>query len=207
MRLVFDQAELFRRVDDWLASYANAEHLRRTADWLRVLEPNAPLALLLAGLTHDMERAVPGPDRINYDARHGPNDPTYNRHHSARSARIVAAWLREQGASDDLIADVARLIEMHEDGGWPEADLLQAADSLSFLDVNVDLLLSWLPTRKNHTGLAEAREKLDYTFDRIKVPRARDLARPLYDRALQRLAEYEKTDSHRRDAEEAEKKL
>jgi hypothetical protein len=188
---MIDQTQLLRRADDWLASYANAEHLRRTTDWLRILEPNASTALLLAGLTHDMERAVPGLDRIDYDARHGPNDPSYNRHHALRSARVVSAWLREQGAPEALIADVARLIGAHEDGGWPEADLLQAADSLSFLDVNVDLLLSWLPMRKYHTGPAEAREKLDYTFDRIRVSWARDLARPLYDRALQRLAEYE----------------
>jgi hypothetical protein len=193
---MIDQTDLFRRVDRWLDSYSNAEHLRRTADWLRLLDPNASPALILAGLTHDMERAVPGSDRVDYDARHGPDDPTYNRHHSARSARIVSVWLRENEAPNDLIAAVARLIEAHEDGGWPEADLLQAADSLSFLDVNVDLLLSWLPTRRNHTGPREARQKLDYTFERIRVARARDLARPLYERALQRLAEYVETLEH-----------
>jgi hypothetical protein len=182
--------ELLRRADAWIADYANAEHLRRTVDWLRVLAPEASPALVLAALTHDIERAFPGPDRVDYDARHGPDDPTYNRHHASRSARIVAAWLREQGAPADLIADAARLIEAHEDGGCPEADLLQAADSLSFLDVNVDLLLSWLPTRKHHTGPAEARVKLDYTFARIRVARARELARPLYERSLERLAEY-----------------
>jgi hypothetical protein len=37
----------------------NAAHLRRTADWIRVLAPTASLAVLLAGLTHDMERAYP----------------------------------------------------------------------------------------------------------------------------------------------------
>jgi hypothetical protein len=193
---MIDQAELLSRADRWLDGYANAEHLRRTADWLRVLDPNASLALVLAGLTHDMERAVPGPDRIDYDARHGQSDPTYNRHHAARSAQIVSAWLREQEAPDDLIAAVSRLIQAHEDGGWPEADLLQAADSLSFLEVNVDLLLSWLPTRRYHTGPAEAREKLDYTFNRIQIARARNLARPLYDRARQRLAEYVETVEH-----------
>jgi hypothetical protein len=193
---VIDQTELLRRADVWLDSYANAAHLRRTVDWLRVLDPAASLALILAGLTHDMERAVLGPDRIDYDARHGPSDPTYNRHHATRSARIVSTWLREQGAAEALIAEVARLIEAHEDGGWPEANLLQAADSLSFLEVNVDLLLSWLPTRRFHTGPAEAREKLDYTFHRIQVARARDLARPLYDRALERLEEYVQTLKH-----------
>jgi hypothetical protein len=164
------QDELFRRADAWVASYANAEHLRKTVDWLRILDPACSSALLLAGLLHDMERAVPGPDRIDYDARHGPADPAYNRHHAGRSARIVGDWLRAQGAAPDFIDAVADLIVAHEDGGWPEADLLQAADSLSFLDVNVALLLSWLPARKFHTGPAEAREKLDYTLNRLRMP-------------------------------------
>lgn len=187
---MIDQAELFRRAEAWIATYGNAEHLRRTVRWLRVLDPASAPALLLAGLLHDMERAVPGPDRVDYDARRGPGDRTYNRHHAARSARIVGEWLRAQGAAPDVIDAVARLIEVHEDGGWPEADLLQAADSLSFLGVNVDLLLSWLPTRKYHTGPAEAREKLDYTLERIRVPRARELALPLYRRAVERLDAY-----------------
>lgn len=185
-----ESAELMRRADEWIQTYSNAEHLRRTVYWLRVLDPDASRALLLAALTHDMERAVPGLDRIDYDARHGPGDPVYNRHHAARSARIVSAWLRGQGAAEDLIAEVGRLIEAHEEGGWTEADLLQAADSLSFLEVNVDLLLSWLPTRKYHTGPIEAREKLDYSIERIQVPRARGLADPLYRRALERLDDY-----------------
>lgn len=183
--------DLARRAEDWISIYSNAEHLRRTAHWLRVLEPEASLALLLAGLTHDIERAFPGPDRIDFDARLGPADPDYNRHHAERSARIVTAWLREEGAPDDLIVEVGRLIRAHEDGGWPEADLLQAADSLSFLDVNGDLLLSWLPTRRYHTGPAEAREKLHYTIERIRLGRARELALSMYQRELARINAYE----------------
>lgn len=185
-----DQSALLLRADAWIDMYDNADHLRRTADWIRVLAPDASLAVLLAGLTHDMERAYPGPDRIDFDARKGPADPAYNRQHSERSARIVGAWLREQEAPEGLIAEVSRLVAVHEDGGWPEADLLHAADSISYLEVNVDLLLSWLPTRKCYVGPAEARAKIDDTFDRIAFPRARELARPLYDRGLERVAEY-----------------
>src|SRR5579859_3437183 len=97
-----DQTELLQRADAWIDMYDNADHLRRTADWLRVLDPDASLAVLLAGLTHDMQRAYPGPDRINWDARKGPADPEYHRQHAERSARIVAGWLREQGAPDEL---------------------------------------------------------------------------------------------------------
>jgi hypothetical protein len=69
-------------------------------------------------------------------------------------------------------------------------DLLHAADSISYLEVNVDLLLRWLPNRTCYVGPAEARAKINDTFDRIAYPRAQELARPYYDRGLERVAEY-----------------
>ena len=41
----------------------------------------------------------------------------------------------------DLIEDVEELIRVHEWGGSPDANLVQAADSLSFLETNIDLML------------------------------------------------------------------
>ena len=84
-----------------------------------------------------MERAFPGPDQ---PIALTLGDPDYEHAHAARSARIVGDWLREQGASAVLIGEVERLIRAHETGGWPEADLVQAADSLSFLEMNIDLV-------------------------------------------------------------------
>ena len=40
----------------------NREHLLRALEWLDRLAPGAPEAVRLAALTHDMERAFPGPD-------------------------------------------------------------------------------------------------------------------------------------------------
>ncbi len=71
-------------------------------------------------------------------------DATYERLHSERSARIVGDWLREQDADASFVADVERLIVAHEVGGWPEADLVQAADSLSILEINIDLFLGFV---------------------------------------------------------------
>jgi len=51
-----DLPELLRRADAWIADYANAEHLCRTVDWLRVLAPEASPALVLAALTHDIAK-------------------------------------------------------------------------------------------------------------------------------------------------------
>jgi len=82
-----------------------------------------------------MERAFPGLDSPSQ--RNGFLDLDYYRAHSERSARIVSVYLTEQGVSEQLVTEVAALIRVHEFGGWPEANLVQAADSLSFLEVNV----------------------------------------------------------------------
>ncbi len=42
----------------------NRTHLLKTLDWLDRLQPEAPEAVRLAALTHDMERAFGGPDAI-----------------------------------------------------------------------------------------------------------------------------------------------
>ena len=64
---------------------------------------------------------------------------------------------------------------MHERGGWPEADLLQAADSLSFIETLTPLLREWIATGRSTREGALA--KLDFMWDRMQVPRARELGR------------------------------
>ena len=94
----------------------------------------------LATLTHDMERAFGGPDAIPIKM----SDRAYEEAHSNRSARIVGEWLRANGADDELAAQVEELIRVHEWGGSPDANLVQAADSLSFLETNIDLMLGFV---------------------------------------------------------------
>ena len=78
------------------------------------------------------------------------------------------------------------MIRVHEDGGWPEANLVQAADSLSFLDCNIDLFLS--KVREGKWTAAEVRIKFDYSYDRIQAPGAKELALPMLERASARLS-------------------
>jgi hypothetical protein len=66
-----------------------------------------------------------------------------------------------------------------------EANLVQAADSISFLDVNIDLFLTFVGSGKYPAS--EVRWKFNWSHDRIQVPDAREIARPLRDRALARL--------------------
>ena len=68
----------------------HAQHLVKAEEWLKRIDPTASQVMLLATLTHDMERAFPGPDSPKQDPALGPDDPVYNSAHSERSARIVS---------------------------------------------------------------------------------------------------------------------
>lgn len=167
-----------------------AEHLLKAEEWLRRIDPDASEAMLLATLTHDMERAFPGPDSPRQDPALGPDDPVYNQAHSERSARMVSAFLCGQHAPEALVTEIADLIRVHEFGGWPAADEVQAADSLSFLEVNVDLFLHRAGAPGGWT-LAQVRAKFDWMYERIKLAEARALATPLYEVALRKLRQKE----------------
>lgn len=172
---------LLEEADRWIDPYWNAEHLRRTLDWLLVLDPSASEGLRLAALTHDMERHFPG-GTVFDPATMPPHDDAYRKAHSERSARIVEGWLAEHGASQELVREVGELIGLHEVGGTPAADMLQAADSLSFLETNAVLVRGWVETGR--CSLERAKQQHERMFERIRPARARELARPLYERAL-----------------------
>lgn len=89
----------------------------------------------------------------------------------------VSDWLREQRANPEVTGQVDELIKVHEFGGWPEADLVQAADSLSFLDVNVDLFPGFV--RTGHFTADQVQAKFEYSHNRIRIPwvRARRVRR------------------------------
>jgi hypothetical protein len=169
---------------DWVIEHYpyNRHHLLKALEWLDRVAPDSTEAVRLATLTHDMERAFPGPDQ---PVIHTLSDPAHERLHSLRSARIVGAWLREHHAKEALVEHVEALIVAHEFGGWPEADLVQAADSLSFLETNIDLFLGFV--RSGRHPAHEVRKKFNQMFGRIQIPRLKLLAQPLIDRALQQL--------------------
>jgi hypothetical protein len=172
---------LLERAHAWVEPYWNTRHLERTLDWLLVLEPEATEAMQLAALTHDMERHFPGGPVMDPGTM-PPDDETYRLAHAERSARIVGEWLRGERASEPLVTDTERLILAHETGGEPDEDLVQAADSLSFLEVNVGLVAGWFT--EGRCDRDRSRAQLTYMYERIRVGRARDLGRPLYEKGL-----------------------
>jgi hypothetical protein len=175
-------SELLARARSWVADvHPHARHLLRTEAWLVELEPDAGEGLRLAAVLHDIERAFPDPG-AGWESARDWDSPAYNRWHQDRCADIAVRWLRDQRAGDELVWKVDALIRVHEEGGWREADLLQAADSLSFLETMVPLVAGW--PRERADG------KLRNAVDRIApdLERARALADRLLDEALEALS-------------------
>jgi len=184
---------------DWLDGFYQLEHLLSTRYWVTILAPAASPALKFAALVHDAERFFPGGP--SGDARAGFDDCDYLFAHSIRSADIVEAWLRGPAKTQDetFIKHVRKLILRHEIGGNSEEDILQAADSLAFLDAFDWLIASWV--RQNHVSPDQAREKLDWSVERIRPPTARRLALPLYSKILEALDPAKNIDIASRKAE------
>jgi hypothetical protein len=170
--------ELLPAARAWVQEvHPHARHLLRTEDWVVVLDPEAGEGLRLAAALHDIERAFPDPD-ASWDSARDWDSPEYNRWHQDRCAEIAARWLREQGAGEELVGEVDALIRVHEDGGWREADLLQAADSLSFLETMVPLVVGWVETGRAPRERAEGKVRSSVTRMSPGLTRARELAAP-----------------------------
>jgi hypothetical protein len=175
--------EIERRALAWIKPYSQALHLVRARDWLVYLDPESPVEARLAVVTHDIERMFPGGPVMN-KATDSWDDPHYLYAHASRSAEVVGIWLHSQRdvADEVVLPEVQRLITLHEFGGVGGADLVQAADSLSFLETLQDVVQDWV---RNHECDAEkARAKHRYMAERIRIPAASRLAEPLLEQAL-----------------------
>lgn len=170
------------RIFDWVEDYYDREHLTRAGDWMLVLAPAAPEHLVVSALLHDMERKVPGGPVLDM-ATTPWDDPAYNEAHTTRSAEIVRAWLIEHGARAEIFERVGRPIREHEFGGSPEGDLMQAVDSISFLETNGALVASW--AERGMCSVEKAREKLRWMGERVHHEAGREIAAAYQRRALE----------------------
>jgi hypothetical protein len=190
----------------WLDGFYQLEHLLIARRWTRWLSPAPSAALQFAALTHDAERFFPGGPSST--PQNGFSDADYLFVHSTRSADIVENWLRENAAASDegFIRRVRALILRHEIGGDAEEDILQAADSLSFIESFDWLVVEWV--QNGHFTVPEAQAKLDWMVERIRIPTAVRAALPLYVRATAALQSAQSsgmdTASRRRRAAKAE---
>ena len=134
-------------------------------------------------VTHDIERMFPNGPRLD-KATGRWDDPHYLYAHAARSAEVVGFWLHAQHDVPEKYAlpEVQRLITLHEFGGVGGADLVQAADSLSFLETLQDIVRKWVTHGECDAGQARAKHR--YMAERIRVPAAQPIAERLLQQAL-----------------------
>ncbi|MFA6549421.1 MAG: DUF4202 family protein [Candidatus Margulisiibacteriota bacterium] len=164
----------------------NLRHFERTVYWLKQLKPDADEAFLIAAYAHDVERAFRGDDvrqMLNNPGRKF-NDLEYMSLHSRKGAEIIGQFLKEQGAGPELIERVKDLISKHEVGGTNDQNLLKDVDSLSFLENNI----KHFTTKKvAEHGVDKVRVKFDWMFNRITSEKAKEIARPWYEKAMEEL--------------------
>ena len=178
-----------RFIEDSFGKQDNAHyviHLKRTVYWAKRLDPGCDEAVLIAAVSHDIERAFMEPSDLCEGLKDGFLDPVYLVRHQQRSAEIISSFLQLKGAAPDLVARVRALVLKHEEGGSAAQNLLKDADSMSFLENNVKYFIA------AKTPLADKnliKRKLDWMYQRISSPIAREIAKDWVDQALERLDE------------------
>jgi hypothetical protein len=139
-------------------------HADNTLEWLLRLEPDAGEALQVAALAHDIDRAIEAvkvrrADFDDYDA--------FKAAHARHGAELLRPILTACGVAWDIVDEACRLVEVHEVGGDPDADLLKDADSISYFDVN-------LPFYYQREGWAETKRRSLWGYRRLSA-RARKI--------------------------------
>lgn len=183
---LFDKVRSFvqKSFDD---NKAQMLHFDRTVDWLKQLKPDACEAFLIAAIGHDIERAFSRDDKLGFDKNDRSfRDEEWLKYHSAKGAEILGEFLLKEQVGKEIINKVKHLISKHEVGGDEEQNLLKDADSLSFVENNAPIFLSKI----DKLGYERVKEKFDWMHDRISSQRAKELAKPFYDKMMFELEKY-----------------
>lgn len=185
----FEKSELFKKVEQFLVDsfgpgHISIPHLKRTAYWARVLDPSAGEALLIAALSHDIQRAEGDRPAITDEAFKDFNVEDYLLYHQEKGGEIMEEFLIRSNEPAELAKEVRRLISRHEVGGDREQDILRDADSISFLENLVD---PFIKEKVPDFGFEDVKKKFKWMFDRIGSDQAKQLAEPFYKEAMEKL--------------------
>ena len=141
-------------------------HADNTLQWLLRLEPDAGEALQLAALAHDIDRAIEAGKvkRADFD-----DYDVFKAAHAKHGAELLRSILTGCNVAPDIVDEACRLVEVHEVGGEPQANLLKDADSISYFDVN-------LPLYFQREGWDETKRRSHWGYRRL-TPRAKDIVK------------------------------
>ena len=184
-----EKSGLLKKVEQFLIdslgpNHISTPHLKRTVYWVRVLDPDADEAVLIASLSHDIQRAEGGRPAVTDEAFKDFNREEYLTYHQEKGGVIMEDFLTRSGASAELAKKVNHLISRHELGGDKEQDLIRDADSISFLENLVD---SFIKEKVPDFGFEDVKKKFQWMFDRIGSDEAKKLAEPFFKDAMKKL--------------------
>ena len=151
------------------------QHFVRALYWLNQLEPNVDEAVKIAAYSHDTERAI-----CAYDIGALLLDPEALRKHQDNGAVEIYNFLLREEANPEFALKVKNLISKHEDGGTDEQNLIKDADSISYFETNSVKHAGWT----DKFSKEEIKAKFDWMYNRISLDKARDIAKPLYEKVL-----------------------
>jgi len=155
-------------------------HLVRTLFWIKELKPDANEELLIAAVSHDIERAFNS--RAKVKKTYNPEEEM--EFHQTEGGRIMFDFLLNNGYNATKATRVRELISKHEVGGDEEQNLLKDADSISWLEVSAPRHISKQLFPKN-----ELEGKVASMFERISSSKAKKFAQPFYEEAVRILDE------------------
>lgn len=155
------------------------KHHQRTVYWIKELKPEADETLLIAGILHDIERA------INGDWKASSMDPEPLRKHQDLSAFEAEKFLMTQTDNINLINIVKELIAHHEEGGNEDQNILCDADCLVYFENNA--LRHAKQYKQRGKTKEEMKKKFAYIFNRITSSKAKQLAQKWHQEALKEL--------------------
>lgn len=179
--------DLYDKVEKYIENSCTphmVRHLKRTAYWCKQLKPDADEALLIAAVSHDIERAFRNKSapQIQRVKKFGFKDPEFLKYHQEKGAAMMAGFLEKNNANKDLIERVKTLISKHEVGGNEDQNILKDADSISFFENNVKRFLTRTDVDKE-----KIREKFSWMYDRITSSKAKRIAKSWYEKAIEDL--------------------
>lgn len=175
--------EIIKELENWLKeNHKFSQHLIRTVFWVKEIYPKADLAMEIAALVHDIDRAIPLRDgEVEVKNNDTWDSEEYLLWHGKRSADLTAEKLQQHGVDEELTKKVKDLVTYHEVGGSEEKDAIMDADSISFLENNIERFISKIDSKDS------IRKKIDYMYNRISSEKARELAKPFYDKAIEKI--------------------
>lgn len=164
-------------VDVWTRAHDlhGIEHHRVCVKWVKFLRPDADEALVVAGLLHDIERAIHG------DWKVGSIDENELRKHQDLCAQAAEEFLKTQDVDRDFVDRVIHLVSFHEVGGDDDQNVLCDADCITFFEMSA-LRYAQNFEKKGKTK-DEVIELLDYKFNLIHSEQARDAASGWYEQS------------------------